>query len=1107
MRVLVVTILVLLVLSLGSLSALEISEEVVNTLEEKQVTDVIVLLKDDSATTSKDLETRKEAISEKQVEVLDELQEDFVLQNKYSTINGFSGEIKEEALKKLQASNKVEKILPVKPIKLFLDDSVPLLGGDELHNKSLNGYQLRGEGQTVCVIDTGIDYTHPAFGGCSAEEFVNGTCNKVIGGYDIADDDNDPIDFHGHGTHVAGIVASEDATYQGVAPEAKLVSLKVFNSTGIGNTAWAIAAIDWCVHNSTKFNISVITMSIGVTDSSGNEIIYSEACDSSDSSGLAAASSAAVSQGIFVDVSAGNSGSTTGITSPACGENVTSVGSTTKADAISGYNSGTILDLLAPGSSITSSILGSSFGVKSGTSMAAPHVAGAAVILAQYWKLAYDKTITPEEIELRLKFSGLLINDTRNGLLFPRIDLENMINPVLNYTSTSAKNNSFNGNLVNISSDVNLSNAFLEWYYSNGSIVNLTMLQVDAKNYYYSLESLSDGKHYYRVYANDSANSFGVTMLRTLNIDQTKPVVKITSPLSGSYLTGLHNFTVNVLENNVDTVLFSFDNASGLGFNQTPSNSSGVWSVSFDVGSLEDGLNSLTVLVEDLAGSLNRTERVSFLVDSTGPEIAVNSPGKKLNLTGSSILFNLTVNDALLSISNVLLSFDNSSGQPFNITLTNQSGNWLLTYDLSNLIEGNHIVTVLANDSDNNFMTQQINFTLDNTKPVVVFNTPTNGSSFNYSSGNQLFNITATDSLSGVKDVKFNFSNGTNPFVLEAEEEGDYWSVNYNVSNLANGTNTVTALVEDYAGNVAEEEIVLVVNNYFFTVDSSALSITKEQNVSFTCSAVANVALLNLSLLIEGKINETVLINGFNNQTTFSKQLVDGNYSWSCLVNNLVSSETKPLTVDITLPVVNDLTVTVTENSATLDWETNENTNFSLISDVANNLDNSFSTAHSLTLTALSSSTSYSYTLVACDLAGNCLSSQDVFTTSTPSSSGSSSSGGSGGSGGGGGSGGSSSSSTRVQNEPLIEEEVTLEEEPVIQEPIQELEEPLEVVVKEPVQEKLVQESNWLTGFFSAEVTEKIGFKEMALVIFVIMGLALVGVYILIRRYYDRELL
>ena len=284
----------------------------------------------------------------------EEKNHNLLLEHQFSILNGFSAHITQEGLQDLINSGMVESISSVKPIKLLLSGSVPLINGNDVWNISSNGLNITGINQAVCVVDTGVDYTHPALGGCTNNSFINGECNKVISGWDYGNNDNDPVDVNSHGTHVAGIVASNDSTYRGVAPGAKIVALKVFTNAGSGSTSNAIAGIDWCISNSSKFNISIITLSLAVTDANGNEIFYSSNCDSADTSGLARTLSKGAAFGIFVDASSGNAGNSSGITSPACGENVTSVGSVTKSDAISGYNAASILDLLAPGSSIIS---------------------------------------------------------------------------------------------------------------------------------------------------------------------------------------------------------------------------------------------------------------------------------------------------------------------------------------------------------------------------------------------------------------------------------------------------------------------------------------------------------------------------------------------------------------------------------------------------------------------------------------------------------------------------------------------------------------------------------------------------------------------------------
>src|SRR3989338_1423019 len=108
------------------------------------------------------------------------------------------------------------------PITLnSLMDSVPLINADDVwlldedgNDCSVSGKEcLTGKGVSIAIIDTGVDYTHPDLGGCFGEG-----C-KVIGGYDFSDNDNDTMDYHGHGTHVAATAAG-NGVLKGVAPDA-----------------------------------------------------------------------------------------------------------------------------------------------------------------------------------------------------------------------------------------------------------------------------------------------------------------------------------------------------------------------------------------------------------------------------------------------------------------------------------------------------------------------------------------------------------------------------------------------------------------------------------------------------------------------------------------------------------------------------------------------------------------------------------------------------------------------------------------------------------------------------------------------------------------------
>jgi subtilisin family serine protease len=663
----------------------------------------------------------EEEIVTEESESVPEVEVEFELERKFSTINAISGEVTEEGLEKLKQDSNVERIDYNYPLKLFLDSSVPPINGNDVWDISVNNVSLNGTGETVCVIDTGIDYTNTALGGCTSEEFLAGNCSKVIGGYDLAEDDANPIDVHSHGTHVAGIVASEDATYRGVAPGAKLIAMKVFTDAGAGNTDDALAAIDWCVNNASQFNISVITMSIGVTDQYGVEIPYLDYCDDSDL--LAAEATWAANQGIFIDVSAGNNRGALGITSPACAVNATSVGSTTDSDVISGYNTAPILDLLAPGSSITSTNKGSGFTLKSGTSMAAPHVAGAAAIVKQYWKLAYNQNITPQEIENKLKLTGVLVNDTRNGILFPRIDVLAAIQPYINYTSPTPANNTEQAEtsvVVNITSDVNLSSALLEW--DNGTAVNYTMNQSGNTNFYYTLSGLTAGNYTYLVYGNDSVNTFGISETRLLIIDTTIPNITFYTPLNNSIYNSGFNLNISIANLLLVASTYNLTNSSGdliqNNSNLTINQANFTWTDLINISNptFNDDNYTLTAWANDSLGN-PATSSMIFTVDKTAPSINSINRTPEIVYNNNTVIFNINVTDLYLNASKVYLE-SNLSASWVNYsmnTVDNQTFNFSIT-GTSNLSNQKNIAyRFYAYDTIGNLNTSSTyNFTIQN---------------------------------------------------------------------------------------------------------------------------------------------------------------------------------------------------------------------------------------------------------------------------------------------------------------------------------------------------------------------------------------------------------
>lgn len=275
---------------------------------------------------------------------------------------------------------------------------------------------LDGAGQTVAVIDSGIDYTHPALGGGFGPSF------KVIGGYDFVDDDSDPMDTYGHGTEVAGIIAADEfiadgLRHRGIAPSAKLVALRIDSNGSSVPDSRIERALQWVIDNRATYGITVINISYGTGryDEPTISTIYGDEIQT------------LIDSGVTIVAATGNGGvgSGPGIDIPAADPNVIAVGSVNGDDVISSFSErGNVLDLLAPGEFVYTTLRSGGYGVVDGTSFAAPAVAGTVVLMR-----SIDSQLRPADIRSILVSSGVLNFDgdleqaPYTRLTFPRLDL------------------------------------------------------------------------------------------------------------------------------------------------------------------------------------------------------------------------------------------------------------------------------------------------------------------------------------------------------------------------------------------------------------------------------------------------------------------------------------------------------------------------------------------------------------------------------------------------------------------------------------------------------------------------------------------------------------
>ncbi|MFB7516365.1 S8 family serine peptidase [Streptomyces sp. NPDC056144] len=342
----------------------------------------------------------------------------------------------------LQALNSTPGVVSVTEDKIArttLDESTVKIGADKTVAAGKTG-----AGTAIAILDTGVAVHHPFLSGrvkteaCfSSNDAVKGASSLCPNGAETqegpgsADSESGPCATSGvncsHGTHVAGIAAGNGAGLtgaprHGVAPGADIVAIQVFSKFEAESScdplpAPCMGAFESSVTKALQkvldlknagTNIVAANLSLGVD-------LWAAACDQDPRKGIVDALRAA---GVATVVAAGNQGATNAVSAPGCISSAVTVGSTTDDDQLSQFtNRGPLLDLLAPGTTILSSVPGGGYTSKNGTSMAAPHVAGSFAVLRQtYPNLSID------QLEELLKTNGKPITYTEGTT--PRVQLD-----------------------------------------------------------------------------------------------------------------------------------------------------------------------------------------------------------------------------------------------------------------------------------------------------------------------------------------------------------------------------------------------------------------------------------------------------------------------------------------------------------------------------------------------------------------------------------------------------------------------------------------------------------------------------------------------------------
>jgi len=610
-----------------------------------------------------------------------------------------SAKLTEKEIFELEKSGNYE--IYEEPIKqLFMQDAIYLTNSTNVWAEKISETNLTGKGQTICVLDTGTNFSHPDL------QEKNLTCVIDCTGFDCNENcsisDND-----GHGTHVSGII-SANGSLKGIAPDAKLISVKVCVSEGCYDTD-IISGIEWCIENKEQYNISAISMSLG------SEETFSNYCDADPQEILfAEAINNATSNNISVVVATGNEADYSGISSPACIEKTIRVGdlykqsygsvswgsplictdaTTSLSQFVCHANRANLFPdiLFTYGALINSTCIPgddyykNGYCIKGGTSMSTPMVTGMIAILKQYKILEENKTLTDSETKEILINSSEKILDSETSTNFSKLNLIDIIQ----YADETAP--TINKILPTISIFETGNITFSCNATDSLQLKNLTINVWNSTGLYYDFTNSSPKNNFLKIEVNVTLDSDTYTwncesydnksnIAKTSNSTLTNSILTtLISPENETYTNQNQSFICNSYSpDNLTNATIYIWNSTDLIFNETQNISGNSNSTTFDYNFTEENIYFWNCQsFDNESNSTFAQENFSITYDITSPKINLVSPADNTKTTSKSITFTYSENEINPDYCNLTINGQNYSS--FTQTLSEGTYYWNVT--------------------------------------------------------------------------------------------------------------------------------------------------------------------------------------------------------------------------------------------------------------------------------------------------------------------------------------------------------------------------------------------------------------------------------------------